>query len=157
MKVILKKAVKGLGEARAVVEVADGYARHYLFPRGLAEEATPEALARLKREAELARAQAEAELARARMAAEAVRGRRLTVRVPAGEKGRLFGAVTSSQVAEVIRSQLGVEVDRKQVEMPSPVKTLGEHEILLRFPREVGVVRFTLVVLPEEGSSGSGS
>ncbi len=157
MKVILKKAVKGLGEARAVVEVADGYARHYLFPRGLAEEATPAALARLREEEEKARAQAARELARARAAAEAVRGRRVTVRLPAGEKGRLFGSVTPAQVAEAISRQLGVEVDRRQVEIASPLKALGEYELSLRLPRGVGAVRFTLVVLPEEGSGGSGS
>lgn len=157
LKVILKKAIKGLGEARTVVEVADGYARHFLFPRGLAEEATPEALARLRREAEKARVQAELELARAREAAGAVRGRRIVVRAPAGERGRLFGAVTPSQVAAALREQLGVEVDKRQVEMPSPVKTLGEHQLALRFPPEVGPVRFTLAVLPEEGSGGSGA
>lgn len=137
MKVILRERVKGLGEAGAIVEVAAGHARNLLFPRGLAEEATGENLAR--REAALDR-QAKAasrELAAARAAASTLAGKEITVHAKAGESGRLFGSVTASDIAEAVSRAFGIKVDRRRVEMHEPFKTLGEHVVTLRLHAEV--------------------
>ena len=129
MKVILLESVKGLGQAGATVEVAAGHARNYLIPRGLAQEATPENLARVG--AEHAK-QAREEARRRQQAADAATrldGGAVVVRARAGESGRLFGSVTAQEVAAAIRTQFGVEVDRRRLEVPETLKTLGDHAV----------------------------
>ncbi|TAM59814.1 50S ribosomal protein L9 [bacterium] len=145
MKVILKQDVKSLGQAGQVVEVSDGYARNFLLPRSLATEATKGSLADLqqqnvakaKRAAE-ARAEAE-ELAR-RLVETAV-----TVRVKAGESGKLFGAVTNQQIAEAIKAATGIAVDRHKIELTEPVKALGGYAVPVRLGKDL-VARVNVTV-----------
>lgn len=139
MKVILRDRVQGLGEAGAIVEVAAGHARNLLFPRGLAEEATAENLAR--REAALNRRAkaAQRELEAAKAAASKLAGHDLTIRAKAGESGRLFGSVTAGDVADAVTRQYGITIDRRRVEMHEPFKTLGQHNVTLRLHAEVAV------------------
>jgi large subunit ribosomal protein L9 len=139
VKVILLERVKGLGEAGDVVDVAPGHARNYLVPRGLAEEATEANLARLQaRLAQRAR-QAQRELEAARAAAGQLAEREIVVRAKAGESGRLFGSVTAADIAEAIRSQCGVAVDRRRIGLDEPIKALGSRPVTVRLHPEVSV------------------
>jgi len=117
MKVILVKDVPSLGKAGSVVEVREGYARNYLLPRGLAREATEGQLRVLEEE----RAARDRKLARVRIPAKA------------GSSGRLFGAVTAQQIAEALR-QMGFAVDRKQVDLSEPIKSVGTYRVTVRLP-----------------------
>lgn len=131
MQVILIQDVKGLGSRGDTVKVADGYARNYLIPRGLAIEATKENLKQLEtQQAERAR-----QLLRKEKEAEEL-ARRLeatTVRIPAraGEGGRLFGSVTAADIAEAL-AKLGIKVDKKQIELENPIKQLGSYTVVVR-------------------------
>ncbi|MGB7449577.1 MAG: 50S ribosomal protein L9 [Ornithinimicrobium sp.] len=127
MKIILTQPTSGLGEAGDVVEVKDGYARNYLLPRKLATPWTKggqkqvDAItsARAKR---AKRTEEEAQAAKSRLETESV-----TVSARAGQSGRLFGAVTSAEIAHAIAEAGGPEVDRRRIEVPSPIRNLGEH------------------------------
>lgn len=133
MKVILLREVPSLGAAGALVEVKDGYARNYLFPRGLAREATEGAI----RAQEQAAHAAQERRARAAREADALARvlEALVLEVPAkaGAEGRLFGAVTAQQIAQALAAR-GHAVDRRQVVLPHPVKTLGIHHVEVRLP-----------------------
>jgi large subunit ribosomal protein L9 len=128
MKVILKHDVKGLGREGDLKEVKDGYARNFLIPTGAAVMADKGALANWERHRD-EREDRERQLRTdAEATAERLRGLSLTIPVKAGERGRLFGAVTSHQVAEAIRRE-GVEIDRHDLHLREPIKALGEYRI----------------------------
>ena len=128
MKVILVKRVPGLGEAGAVVDVAPGHAQHLLLPRHLAVEATAANLAQ-RDAARLQQArQAEGEKARAQEQGATLNGAVVIIRSKAGSNGRLFGSVTSQDVADALQAQFGVSVDRRRIDLGEPLKTLGEHD-----------------------------
>jgi large subunit ribosomal protein L9 len=138
MKVILNQTVPKVGKAGTVVSVADGFARNYLFPRGLAIVADRKQIDALeKRNARVA-----AKTAEQKSSAEGVRGKLngQTVRIE-GQVGKgqnkLFGAITSQDVVDAIKAQLGVEVDRKNVALIEPIKRLGKHEVEIDLHREV--------------------
>lgn len=137
MKVILQRAVEKLGDPGDVVEVADGYARNYLLPRGLAVKATKGGVKHvesLKRAhaARVQKAKAEAEQVAARLAATPIR-----VRARVGEEGKLFGSVTASDIAEAILEQTGTRVDRHDVHLPEPIRSVGAHEVRVHLFPEV--------------------
>ncbi len=145
MKVILKQDVSKLGMAGELVEISDGYARNYLFPRGLAEEATPE---RMKewRDREASKKKRELRLENeAREQQKRLSGKAVRVKASIGEKGRLFGSVTAAAVAEGISSQLSVTVDKKQLRMPESVKQEGSYPFSLRLYPGIEV-EMTLIV-----------
>ncbi|PIE54851.1 MAG: 50S ribosomal protein L9 [Dethiosulfovibrio peptidovorans] len=132
MKVILMDEVRKLGKKNEVLEVSDGYARNFLFPRKLAIEATKGNLNKLqdqenssKKKDQQARAQAEEER-------KHLQNRQVTVSMSAGEGGRLFGSVTTAQIVEAIREQFDVNVDKKNVRIADVVKTLGHYPCTVR-------------------------
>ncbi len=129
MKVILQKTVDKLGNPGDVVEVADGYARNFLMPRGLAVKASKGAVRHVE---SLKRAHA-VRMNRAKVEAEAVAQRLMatpiTIRAHAGEEGKLFGSVTASDIAEEIERQCGVRIDRHDVHLDEPIRSLGTHEV----------------------------
>jgi large subunit ribosomal protein L9 len=131
MKVILKRDVKGLGREGDMKEVKDGYARNFLLPTGAAAIADKGAVANWERH----RDQREERDRHARSEAEALAERlsalSLTIPVKAGERGRLFGAVTSHQVADAIHRE-GIELDRHALHLREPIKALGEYKIDVR-------------------------
>ena len=132
MKVILKQDVNKLGLSGDLVETSDGYARNYLFPRGLADEATPERIKEWKNR-EAAKKQREQRMERdARDSQKTLSGRTVRVRASIGEKGRLFGSVTASTVAESIASQLSVELDRSHLRLPDSIKQVGSYPFSVR-------------------------
>ncbi|HEY5165962.1 MAG TPA: 50S ribosomal protein L9 [Acidimicrobiia bacterium] len=137
MKIVLREDVDHLGHKGDLLEVADGYARNFLVPRGLAMKATKGVVAqanamRRSRSARDARDQAAAEDVAARVGAATI-----TLSVRAGEGGKLFGSVTSIDVAEAVQAQTGVEVDRRAIDLPEPIKELGNAEVPVRFHPEV--------------------
>jgi large subunit ribosomal protein L9 len=135
MKVILQKPVDKLGVPGDVVDVADGYARNYLMPRGLAVRASKGGVKHvesLKRAhtTKVSQAQAEAQEVADRLTANTIK-----VRARVGEEGRLFGSVTAAEVAEEIERQTGVKVDRRDVRLDEPIRSVGVHQVTVHlFP-----------------------
>jgi len=137
MKLILTNEVTGLGEPGDVVEVKGGYGRNYLIPRGLAMRWTRGAekqidLIRRARSAREIRSQDDARVAAQRLSALIVR-----IRVRAGAAGRLFGSVSSSDIADAVRAAGGPELDRRRIEIANPIRTVGRHQVTVRLHPEV--------------------
>ncbi|MGV3617470.1 MAG: 50S ribosomal protein L9 [Fimbriimonas sp.] len=145
MKVILNQTVPKVGKEGTVVNVADGFARNYLFPRGLAIVATKQQIAALEKK----NARISERTAGLKSDAEALRDKLngQTVRIPGevGSQGKLFGAITSANVIEAIAKQLGANLDKKQVALIEPIKRLGDHTVELDLHREVDA-RVTVTV-----------
>lgn len=132
MKVILNADVKGLGKKGEMVNASDGYARNFLFPKKLAVEANATALNELKnREASKEHHIAE-EKSAASAAAAKIDGKELTVHAKAGQNGKLFGAVTTKEVAAGIKDSFGVEVDKKKINL-ADIKSFGEYTAEVKF------------------------
>ncbi len=137
MKVILRADVANVGKRGDVLAVADGYARNYLVPRGLAMRASDGALA----QAESMRRARDVKDAAARTAAEDI-ARRLVpaiiqVSARAGSEGRLFGSITTADVAEAVADQTGLELDRRKLHLDEPIRELGTHRVLVKLHSEV--------------------
>ncbi len=132
MKVIFLQDVPGVGQAGQVKEVADGYARNYLLPRGLARPATAGALRQAQEEQEAERRRRERALAQAQTLAEQLHHLTLSFRAKVGEQDLLFGTITSADIAEAIREKLGVEVDRRKIEIDEPIRRPGIYSIPIR-------------------------
>ncbi|MBI3998139.1 MAG: 50S ribosomal protein L9 [Armatimonadetes bacterium] len=144
MKVILLKDVPGTGKAGTVAEVSEGHARNYLIPRYLAVEATPGALRHLEHQKQMMRRRAERERDAVTAQMQRLEGLVLEIRAKAGEGGRLFGAVTSQQIAKALEAR-GFAVTRKQVELDDPIKVEGFYRVPIRLRPGV-VVRVDLNV-----------
>jgi large subunit ribosomal protein L9 len=140
MKVILKHAVPNLGETGEVVTVKPGYARNYLLPQGLAYEASPANLRRIEEEQAVAEERSRRDYLEGRRRAAQLEGASLVFHARAGEEGKLFGSITSADVAERLnQGELDFEVDRRQVVMEEPLKALGAYQVPLRLHAEVTV------------------
>lgn len=136
MQIILLKEVENLGEVGDVVDVKPGYARNFLVPRGLAVRATKSNLRRIEDEREHLIAVARREIDRATALAGEIEGQSLNFPVKAGEDGRLFGSVSSADIAEAL-AEKGVEVDRRHVVLAEPIKQLGTYKVPIRLSAEV--------------------
>ena len=135
MQVILLKDVKGQGKAGQVVKVSDGYARNMLFPRKLAMEATPANMKVLEREREKIEAQRAIDKQVAEEIKAKIESKTVKVVSKAGENGRLFGAVTSKDIAEAIQKEFLIELDKKKIDLEGPIKQTGITEVTLKlFP-----------------------
>jgi large subunit ribosomal protein L9 len=139
VRVVLRDDVENVGRKGDLIEVTDGFARNYLVPRGLAIKATKGVV----QQAEAMRRNREARDARDREAAQALAdqltGRRIEVRARAGEGGRLFGSVTATDVADAVRAQTGVELDRRKTRLAEPLKALGAVEVPVKLHADVEV------------------
>ena len=144
MKVILLGEIKGKGGEGDVVDVAQGFAENYLFPKKLAVAATKGNLKQLEERRNNIEKREAVRIADANALKESIDGKQVTVDVKVGEEGVLFGSVTAAMVADAIKADLGVEVDRKRVELGKPIKTAGSHEVAVSLYREI---RATVVVL----------
>lgn len=136
MEVILLKDVPSLGKAGDVVRVKDGYARNYLIPQRLAEPATPENAEAVRERQRILERKRHRELERAKALAERLSQVRCVIRRPAGSQGKLFGSVTSADIEEALRG-MGIEVDRKRIEIPEPIKSVGSHTVVVRLHPDV--------------------
>ncbi len=129
MKVILLKDVKNHGVEGDVVDVSPGYARNYLFPRNLAVEANKQNLAKLKQRKKAADRRKEQELSEAKELAKKIGGVTVTLKAKSGENDKLFGSITSKEIGEALKTQHGIELDRRKIELDEPIKTLGVREL----------------------------
>lgn len=149
MKIILKQDVEGLGKIGDVEDVAPGYARNYLIPQGMAIAATPSTLKKFRAEQQ---ARIEREAREAQQAAElAERMSQITLRfeAKAGPTGRLYGSVTTSDVAEALEREIGTEVDRRNIQS-DPLRDVGAHTVPIRLSSDV-TAEVRVVVEPEGG------
>ncbi len=136
MEVILKQAVDKLGEAGALVKVADGYARNFLVPKGLAVKATKNNMAMLRHEKALIEQREQKEIQDAQRIANKIRSLSCVMKRQAGEQDKLFGSVTSHDVADFLIAS-GIDIDRKKVHLEEPIKSLGVHRVPIKVHPEV--------------------
>ena len=137
MKVILNKDVKGTGKAGDVVTVSDGYARNMLIPRGLATEATQSNIRQLEKQKAIAAEKKAEEKAAAQELAEKLNKASIKMKIKAGEGGRIFGSITSKDIADAIKMQLGMDIDRKKVKLDAPIKQVGQTDVDMRLYQDV--------------------
>ncbi|MDY4041827.1 MAG: 50S ribosomal protein L9 [Collinsella sp.] len=144
MKVVLLDEIKGKGGEGDVIEVAQGYAENYLIPKKLAVAATKGNLKQLEERRRNIAKREEVRIANANATKEALEGKSVTVDVKVGEEGVLFGSVTAPLIADAIKAELGVEVDRKRVELGKPIKLAGTYPVEISLYREI---RATVTVM----------
>jgi large subunit ribosomal protein L9 len=139
VKVVLRTDVAGLGRKGDIHTVAEGYARNYLFPKGLALAATPgiEKQAEAMRKARLLRSAADR--AGAEQLAELLRVSPIRITAKAGREGKLFGSVSAADIVAAVATQAGTQLERRQVELAEPIKALGSHHVLVRLHSDVEV------------------
>lgn len=149
MKVVLRRNVPGLGQAGDVKDVADGYGRNYLIPRGFAVIATSGVVANAEARKAAERRQLERLDEERRALAQQIDGSSVVVRARAGSQGRLHGSITPAQIAEALGAVVGKSVDRHEIEIADPIRQLGEHTVLVRLAPRVAA-KLTVVVEREE-------
>ncbi|MGI6707177.1 MAG: 50S ribosomal protein L9 [Clostridia bacterium] len=137
MKVILQQDVKGSGKKGDVVNVSDGYARNFLFPRGLAIEATKANLKNLKNRKEAEAHRKAQELEDAKKLADKMKGLSVEITAKAGENGKLFGSITNKEIAEALNKQHKIKIDRKKIVLDEPIKSLGELTVEVKVYPEI--------------------
>lgn len=144
MKVVLLGEIKGKGGEGDVVDVAQGYAENYLIPQKLAVAATKGNLKQLEERRNNIEKREAVRIADANTLKETLEGKSVVVDAKVGDEGVLFGSVTSAMIADAVKAQLGVELDRKRIELGKPIKMAGSHEVAVSLYREI---RATLTVL----------
>ncbi|MDR2655098.1 MAG: 50S ribosomal protein L9 [Oscillospiraceae bacterium] len=146
MQVILKQDVKGSGKAGEIIKVSDGYARNFLFPKGLAVQATKQALNEIqqKHDAEIRRAQRE--LDSAKKFRDGIDGRTVKIIAKGGENGKLFGSVTSKDIAEALDRQYGIKADKKKISTETEIKTFGTFTAEIKLYKDVSAKIYITVV-----------
>ena len=137
MIVILMKDVKGSGKAGDVVKVSDGYARNMLLPKGLAKEATEGNIRSLEKQKAIAAEKLEEQKAAAKEMAAKLEKITLKIESKGGDSGKLFGSITSKDIAEALEKQEGMKIDKKKIEMKTPIKQAGETEVTLKLFTEI--------------------
>lgn len=146
MKVIFNTDVRGQGRKGELKEVSDGYARNYLLPRKLAAEATADNINALKQKEKARARQIELEKAQAAENAKKLEGVQVIVRAKAGEKGKLFGAVTSAEISKALREQFDIDIEKNKIVQGEPIKTFGAYSVKAKFGYEINGTINLLVV-----------
>ena len=137
MKIILTEDVKKLGKKGDVVEVSDGYARNYVIPKKLGVEANNKNMNDLKLKKANQEKLAKEQLDAARAFAGELETKEVTVYIKTGERGRTFGSISSKEIAEAAKAQCGVEIDKKKIQMPEAIKSLGVYEVSVKLHPQV--------------------
>ena len=132
MKVILLKDIQGTGKKDQILEISDGYARNYLLPRKMAREATSEAVNALEKSKGADKHREEVRRQEAEVKARELKGKVVQLEVRGGENGKLFGSVTTDQIAAALKAQHGVDIDRRRLELDEPIKTAGQFFVNLK-------------------------
>lgn len=148
MKVILLQDVKRVGKKGEVIEASDGYARNFLFPRKLAQEASDANMHILNNKKENERKQKLAELEAAQKLAGELKGKEVKITAKTGDSGKLFGAITSKDVAELIKEKYKIEIDKKKIVMDT-IKLAGGYEIDVKLYPEVST-KMKVIIVPQE-------
>ncbi len=151
MQVILREDIDKLGKIGDLVKVADGYARNYLVPKKKAIEATPKNLRAMDHAKKMVADRLRKLKKEAAADADRIKALSITIRAKAGEEGKLFGSVTSMDIAEAMKAQ-GVVVDRRKIVLDEPIKRLGDFTITVKLPADVAA-DFKLSVVAEEQAS----
>ena len=137
MKVILMQDVKGKGKRGQMVEVSDGYARNYLLPKKLAQEATTDNINTMRMNDRATQERQAKERAQALEIAEKMRSFKLVVEAKGGGAGRLFGSVTSAEIAEALEKQQGITLDKRRIVLDDPIKNVGVYQIKCKLGYEI--------------------
>lgn len=132
MQVILIKDIKGTGFAGDIINVSDGYARNFLFPKGLAKEASAKNLNVAKQQQQANEKRRMLERLSAEEAAKRLSGLKVVINAKCGENGRLFGSITSKEISEAILDQHGIEIEKKRIVMDDHIKELGETKLSIK-------------------------
>ncbi|MFR4008001.1 MAG: 50S ribosomal protein L9 [Christensenellales bacterium] len=132
MKVVLNQDVKGTGKKGQTVEVSDGYARNFLLRKNLAIEATQQNINNAEAKAKAEKHCQEQLLQQAKEQAAKLEGQQVTLKVKTGETGKLFGAVTNKEIADVLQKQFGYELDKKKIVLAEPIKQAGSYQVELK-------------------------
>ena len=146
MKVILNADVKGQGKKGEMIEVSEGYARNYLIPRGLAMKATADNLNALALKEKAKAAQAAKEKAQAQEHAKQLESCVVKVKARGGENGKLFGSVTNKEVADALKEQFGIELEKNRIILEENIKSFGSYELRCKLGYEVSGTIHLLVV-----------
>lgn len=136
MEVVLKSDVKGLGKKSEKVNVSDGYARNFLFPRGLAAEANAQTLSEMKNKQSSEQFKADEELKAAKENSEKINNKTVVLKAKGGKNGKLFGSVTSKEIAVVVSKQFGVSVDKRKISVDD-IKAFGTYNAQVRLHPKV--------------------
>ena len=132
MKVILLKDIKGTGKKDQIIEVSDGYGRNYLLPRKMAVEATNEAVNSIENSKSAAKHREDVKKNDAETAAREMKGKTVTLKVRAGDNGRLYGSITTQEIADALKAQHGVDVDKRKIEVDGKVTSVGQTTITIK-------------------------
>jgi large subunit ribosomal protein L9 len=149
LKVLLKKDVPTLGKAGEVKDVADGYGRNYLIPRGLASAATKTAVTNVEAHKASAAKQSARVTAENQALAETITATPLRLQARTGEQGRLYGSVTTADIADALSKVVGRTIDKRDVEIEDPIRTLGSHSAKVHVAPRI-TASLTVVVQPED-------
>lgn len=142
MKVILIQDVKKLGKKGEVIEASDGYARNYILPQKLGVEANPKNLNDLKLQKLKEEKEAQRLLDEAKALAEKLGAQMVSVRMKAGEGGKVFGSVSAKEIAEALKKQNSLEIDKKKIQLQEPIRSFGVHEVSVKLhPQVTGTLR----------------
>jgi len=148
MKVILQQDIKGQGKKGEIVQVSDGYARNYLFPRKLAIEATTDALNAIKLHDKAVKEAGERERQKLAELAKSLESRVTRIQAKAGTNGKLFGSVTSKEISDELKKQHGVDIDKRKILLDEPIKQYGSYQL----PAKLGYdITATIMVVVTEG------
>ncbi len=137
MIVILNRDIKGTGKAGDVVKVSDGYARNMLLPKGYATEATEGNIRNLEKQKAIAAEKKAEEKAAAQATAEKIGALSVEIKTKAGEGGKIFGSITSKDIADALKAQHNITVDKKKIQLDSPIKQTGEITVEIKLYTEV--------------------
>ena len=132
MKVILKDNIKGVGKKDEVINASDGYARNFLLPKGLAVEANSENMSKLKAKEDSKAYKKEQEKEEAKKISEKLAGIQLKVPVKSGENGKIFGGVSAKEIADLLKLNYNIEVDKKKIDLKETIKTLGLRTVTIK-------------------------
>ena len=144
MKVVLLQDVKGLGKKGELVNTSDGYARNFLFPRKLAMEANSQAMSELKNREASEKHRIDTEIAAAKESASKIEGKTVRLSAKAGENGKLFGSVTSKDVAEAISKEFGLKLDKRKV-VVEDIKAFGTYPVEVKLYNGISASMFVRV------------
>lgn len=148
MKVILLADIKGVGKKDEVINSSDGYARNFLFPKKLAVEANNENMSKLKAKNDSKAYQKSVEKEEAQKVAEKLKGILLKISVKTGENGKIFGSITAKEIADNLKEQYKIEIDKKKIDLKEPIKTLGGSQVNIKlYDGVVGVLKVQTISL----------
>ncbi|MBO4354081.1 MAG: 50S ribosomal protein L9 [Clostridia bacterium] len=151
MKVVLLQDVRSLGKKGELVNVSDGYARNFLFAKKLALEATPQVMSELKSKDDAKRHQIEVDIQNAKETAKKLEGVVVKIKAQAGADGKLYGSVTTKEIAEQLLAQSGIEVDKRKIQLPEPIKAFGPYALDVKLYTDVnGKINIVVTDAPKE-------